>query len=59
MGHINRSQIYEYRNWERGRGAASYLGIYVSNFRYSVIKAYLAISRFRQQFCSDRTFLKT
>jgi hypothetical protein len=37
MGHINRSQIYEYRNWERGRVAASYLGIYVSNFRYSVI----------------------
>ncbi len=68
---INRSQIHECRNWERG-GAVSFLGIYVSIFHYSVIKnkedknfktimwiwykikAYLAISRFRQ-FCSVRT----
>ncbi len=31
---INRSQIHEYRNWERGR-AVSFLGIFVSNFRYN------------------------
>jgi hypothetical protein len=29
--YINRSQIHEYRNWERGR-AVSFLGIIVSNF---------------------------
>ncbi len=31
---INRSQIHEVRNWERGRAVLS-LGIFVSNFRYS------------------------
>jgi hypothetical protein len=33
--YINRSQIHECRNWERGR-VVSFLGIFVSNFRYSV-----------------------
>jgi hypothetical protein len=33
--YINRSQILESRNWERGR-TISFLGIFVSNFRYSV-----------------------
>ncbi len=32
---INRSQIHECRNWERGR-AVSFLGIFVSNFQYGV-----------------------
>ncbi len=32
--YINRSQIHECRNWERGH-AVSFLGIFVSNFRYS------------------------
>ncbi len=31
---INRSQKHEWRNWDRGR-AVSYLGIFVSNFRYT------------------------
>ncbi len=31
----NRSQTHECRNWERGR-TVSFLGIFVSNFRYSV-----------------------
>ncbi len=31
---INHSHIHECRNWERGR-SVSFLGIYVSNFRYS------------------------
>jgi hypothetical protein len=34
--YINRSHVYECRNWERGR-AVSYLEIYVSCFRYSVL----------------------
>jgi hypothetical protein len=34
LEYINRSQIHECRNWERGR-AVSFLGIDVSNFRYS------------------------
>jgi hypothetical protein len=33
--YINRSQVHECRNWERGR-TVSFLRIYVSNFRYSV-----------------------
>ncbi len=33
--YINRSQIHARINWERGR-AVSFLGIYVSNFQYSV-----------------------
>ena len=33
--HMNRSQIHECGNWERGR-AVSFLGIFVSNFRYSI-----------------------
>ncbi len=33
--YLNRSQIHECRNWWRGR-AVSFLGVYVSNFRYSV-----------------------
>ncbi len=32
--YINPSQIHEYRNWERDH-AISFLGIFVSNFRYS------------------------
>jgi hypothetical protein len=32
--YINHSQIHEPGNWERGR-AISFLGIFVSNFRYS------------------------
>ncbi len=32
--HINCSQIHECRNWKRGR-AVSFMGIFVSNFRYS------------------------
>jgi hypothetical protein len=35
VGMYNRSQIHECRNWERGR-AVSFLGLFVSNFRYSV-----------------------
>ncbi len=31
---MNRSQIHECRNWKQGR-AVSFLGMYVSNFRYS------------------------
>jgi hypothetical protein len=31
----NRSQKHECRNWDRGR-AVSFLGIFVSHFRYSV-----------------------
>jgi hypothetical protein len=33
--YINHSQIREYRIWDRGR-AVSFMGIFVSNFRYSV-----------------------
>jgi hypothetical protein len=33
---VNRSQIHECGNWERGR-ADSFLGIFVSNFRYGAI----------------------
>ncbi len=36
MGNINRSQVHECRHWEGGR-AVSFLGIFVSNFRYSVV----------------------
>ncbi len=35
MGIINCSQIQECGNWDQG-GAVSFVGIYVSNFRYSV-----------------------
>ncbi len=36
-GYVNRSQeIHECRNWEWGR-AVSFLGIFVSNFRYSAL----------------------
>jgi hypothetical protein len=35
VGIYKRSQIHEFRNWERGR-AVSFLGIFVSNFRFSV-----------------------
>ncbi len=38
--YINCSEIHECRNWERGR-AVSFLGIFVSNFRYSVFAVYL------------------
>ncbi len=34
--YIYRSQIHKCRNWERGR-AVSFLGIFVSNFRYSAL----------------------
>ena len=37
-GNINRSQIQECRNWERGR-TVSFLGMFVSNFRYSAYAA--------------------
>jgi hypothetical protein len=37
--YINRWQIHEWRNWERGR-AVSFLGIFVSNFLYSVFAVY-------------------
>ncbi len=43
--YINRSQIHKCRNKERGR-AVSFLGIFISNFRYSVI----AVSREKHQF---------
>jgi hypothetical protein len=33
--YINRRQEHECRNWDRGR-AVPFLGIYVSNFRYSI-----------------------
>ncbi len=33
--YINRSQIHECRNWEQGR-AVPFLGIFLSNFRYSI-----------------------
>jgi hypothetical protein len=36
---LNRSQIHECRNWERGR-AVSFLGIIDSNFRYRVFAVY-------------------
>jgi hypothetical protein len=35
VGIYNCSQMHECRNWEQGR-TVSFLGIYVSNFRYSV-----------------------
>ncbi len=35
INRMNRSQKHECRNWERGR-AISYLGIFLSYFRYSV-----------------------
>jgi hypothetical protein len=34
--YLYRSQLHECRNWERGR-AVSFLGIFVSNFRYSML----------------------
>jgi hypothetical protein len=37
--YVNRSQIHECGNWERGR-AVSFLGIFVLNFRYSVFAVY-------------------
>ncbi len=33
--YVNRSQLHECRSWERGR-SVSFLGIFVSNFPYSV-----------------------
>jgi hypothetical protein len=36
---VNPSQIHECRNWERG-SAVSFLGIFVSNFQYSVFAVY-------------------
>ncbi len=33
--YINRTQKHENRNWDYGR-AVPFLGIYVSNFRYSI-----------------------
>ncbi len=42
MGYINRSQVHECRNKERGR-AVSVLGIYVSNFRYNAIVALFVV----------------
>ncbi len=38
--YINRSQIHEFRNWERGR-TVSFLGIDKSDFRYSVEEKYV------------------
>jgi hypothetical protein len=38
--YIHRSQIHECRNWERGR-AVSFLGIFVSNFQYSVFAVHV------------------
>ncbi len=40
---INRSQIHECRNWERGR-AVSILGIFLSKFWYSVARIYVHIN---------------
>jgi len=41
--YINRSPKHECSNWERGR-AASFLGIFVSNFRYSVFAVHTLIT---------------
>jgi hypothetical protein len=40
--YINRSPIYEGRNWELGR-TVSFQGIYVSNFRYSFFAVHGAL----------------
>jgi hypothetical protein len=37
---INRSQIHGCRNWGRGR-AVSFLGIFVSNFRYRAFAVHI------------------
>jgi hypothetical protein len=42
--YINRSQIHECRNWKRGC-AVSFLGIMVSDFRYSVFAACVPLRR--------------
>ncbi len=39
---INRSQKHDCKNWERGR-AVSFLGIFVSNFRYCVLAVYATL----------------
>ncbi len=39
VGNINRSQTHECGNWDWGR-AISFLGIFVSNFRYCVLPVY-------------------
>jgi hypothetical protein len=39
--YVNRPQIHECRNWERGR-AVSFMGIFVSNFWYSALAVYIS-----------------
>ncbi len=53
--HINHSQRHECRNWDWGR-AVSFLGIFVSNFRFVVfaVQAYGDVSRSRRFFYFHR-----
>ncbi len=45
---INRSEIHECRNWERGC-SVSFLGIHKSDFRYSVERSFQALKNWKNE----------